>query len=126
MSSSEEQDENLAAIKAQQDNIVQRRNRVFRAKREFEAIAADIEDAHVKKLADEMAKFTDVVQNLYDHVEGLWIASFTTRKQLQILNDVLRLVPEIANNTAVMNAIEKAAIDFAQKYGNLKLTSDTS
>ena len=126
MSSSGEQDENLTAIKAQQDNIVKRRNTVFRAKREFEAIAADIEDPRLKKLADEMAKFTDVVQNLYDHAEGLWIGNLTLRKQCEVLNDALMLVPEIANNPAVMSALEKAAIDFAREYGNLKLTSDTS
>ncbi len=73
-----------------------------------------------------MAKFTDVVQNLYDHAEGLWIGNLTLRKQLEILNNTIMLVPEIANNTAVMSAFEKAAIDFAREYGNLKLTSDTS
>ncbi len=91
----------------------------------MEAIAADIKDARLK-LAVEMAKFTDVVQNLYEHAEGLWIGGLLLRKQFLILNDTLMLVPEIADNTAVMNALEKAAIDFAQKYENLKLTSDIS
>lgn len=71
-----------------------------------------------------MSNLCIVLQNLYDHAEGLWVGGFLERKQLQILNDALMLVPEIANNTAAMNALEKAAIDFAQKYGNLKLTRD--
>jgi hypothetical protein len=78
---------------------------VLNAKHEFEAIAADISDRQVKKLADEMSNLADVLQNLYDQVEGLWIASFTGRKQIEILKDAILSVPEVPINSEVMKRI---------------------
>ncbi|HEX6253062.1 MAG TPA: hypothetical protein VFZ55_02475 [Nitrososphaera sp.] len=123
-SGEEEQDEILEAIREQQNNIANKKKILLDVEHELESIAADIDHPQIKKLADGMSNLCIVLQNLYDHAEGLWVGGFLERKQLQILNDALMLVPEIANNTAAMNALEKAAIDFAQKYGNLKLTRD--
>ncbi|MGH9927149.1 MAG: hypothetical protein ACREAS_04605 [Nitrososphaera sp.] len=126
MSSSGERDENLEAIKEQQNNIASKKQTLLEVEHELEAIAADIQGPKMKELTDGISNLCLVLRNLYDHVEGLWVGSFMLRKQFEILNNALMLVPEIANNDVVMKTLKEASNDFAEKYGNLKLTSETS
>jgi DNA gyrase/topoisomerase IV subunit A len=67
---SEEQDEILDAIKEQQNNIANKKKILLDIEHELEALAADIDDPRVKKLADGMSNLCIVLQNLYDHAEG--------------------------------------------------------
>lgn len=126
MSSSGEQDEIIEMIKEQQKNIANKKKLLLDTEHELESIAADINHPQAKKLADGISNLCIVMQNLYDHVEGLWVGGLMEKKQLQILNDALMLVPQIADNKAAMDFLDKASIDYVKKYASLKLTSETS
>lgn len=113
-------------IKEQQKNIANKKKLLLDTEHELESIAADINHPQAKKLADGISNLCIVMQNLYDHVEGLWVGGLMEKKQLQILNDALMLVPQIADNKAAMDFLDKASIDYVKKYASLKLTSETS
>ncbi len=126
MSSPGERDKIMEMIKEQQKNIANKKKLLLDTEHELESIAADIDRPEAKKLADGISNLCIVMQNLYDHVEGLWVGGLMGKKQLQILNDALMLVPQIADNKAAMDFLEKASNDYAKKYASLKLTQETS
>ena len=64
-------------IKEQQKNIANKKKLLLDTEHELESIAADINHLQAKKLADGISNLCIVMQNLYDHVEGLWIASLS-------------------------------------------------
>ena len=126
MSSSGQQDEIMERIKEQQKNIASKKKLLRDTEHELESIAADMNHPEAKKLADGISNLCIVMGNLYDHVEGLWVAGLIGQKQLQILNDALMLVPQIAENKAAMDFLDKAAIDYEKKFASVKLNQETS
>ena len=121
-----EDDEILAIIKEMQNGFITKKKLLVESEQRLEILAAQIGDERGKQLADEMSNFAIVLQNVYEQIEGLWIGGLLGRKQNEMLKEVILSVPEVANNSDVMNGIKNAFKEYEQKYGNLRLSSDTS
>jgi hypothetical protein len=122
----QEEDEILATIKEMQNGFIKKKQLLVESEQRLEILASEIGDERGKQLADEMSNFAIVLQNVYEQIEALWIGGLTGREQVEMLKEAILSVPEVANNSEVMSGIERAFKEYEQKYGNLRLSSETS